>query len=124
MLTFNQSSAMMEPTTTIRTITKQRGVSVMTKTSTSKTKGEDRMKMPKRLKKYRMDAGYTIYSLAEKLGVSFSTISYWENGEKFPRRQKLEDLEDLFKESYRVLFEDLSEEEAADLERRKRAEHK
>ncbi|UJJ74863.1 hypothetical protein [Bacillus phage BM-P1] len=58
------------------------------------------------------------------MGVSFSTISYWENGEKFPRRQKLEDLEDLFKESYRVLFEDLSEEEAADLERRKRAEHK
>ncbi|UJJ74864.1 hypothetical protein [Bacillus phage BM-P1] len=37
-MTFNQSSAMMESTTT-RIITKQRGVSVMTKTSASKTKG-------------------------------------------------------------------------------------
>ena len=87
----------------------------LTKTN---TKGEVKMKSPKRLKKYRLDSGYTIYSLADRLGVNFSSISYWENGEKFPRRQKLEALEDLFGVGYRELFSDLTEQEIADLEQR------
>ncbi|AGT13642.1 transcriptional regulator [Bacillus phage BigBertha] len=71
---------------------------------------------PKRLKKYRMDAGYTTYSLGDKLGVSFSTVSNWEGGLKFPRPEKLMLLEDLFKVGYRELFEDLSEDENRELE--------
>lgn len=74
--------------------------------------------VPKRLKKYRIDAGYTIYSLAEKLNVNYSTVSYWENGIKHPRHNKIMELEDLFNVSYRELFSDLTEEEAEELERR------
>jgi DNA-binding transcriptional regulator YiaG len=74
---------------------------------------------PKRLKKYRMDKGFTIYSLAERIGVNFSTVSYWENGVKHPRHDKIVQLEDLFNASYRDLFTDLTEEEAAELEQRK-----
>jgi transcriptional regulator with XRE-family HTH domain len=74
---------------------------------------------PKRLKKYRMDNGFTIYSLADRLNVNYSTVSYWENGVKHPRHNKIVELEDLFKASYRDLFTDLTEEEAAELEQRK-----
>lgn len=75
-------------------------------------------RLPKRLKKYRMDAGYSIYSLADRMGVHFSTISYWENGKKFPRQHKMMELEELFGVGYRELFADLTEEEAMELERR------
>lgn len=74
---------------------------------------------PKRLKKYRMDAGYTTYSLGDKLGVSFSTVSNWEGGLKFPRQEKLMQLEELFKQGYRELFSDLTEEENRKLETRR-----
>lgn len=74
---------------------------------------------PKRLKKYRMDAGYTTYSLGDKLGVSFSTVSNWEGGLKFPRQEKLMELEELFKQGYRELFSDLTEEENRELETRR-----
>ena len=74
---------------------------------------------PKRLKKYRMDEGYTTYSLGDKLGVSFSTVSNWEGGLKFPRQEKLMELEELFKQGYRELFSDLTEEENRELETRR-----
>lgn len=80
------------------------------------TKGK---KVPKRLKKYRMDSGYTIYSLADRLNVHFTTVSYWENGGKFPRQGKLMELEDLFGAGHRELFSDLTEKEANDLEKRR-----
>lgn len=92
-----------------------------TKTITINTnkKGDDKkMKSPKRLKKYRMDAGYTIYSLADRLGVNFSTVSYWENGVKFPRPKTMMELEELFGVGYRDLFTDLSESEIHDIEER------
>jgi len=76
------------------------------------------MEVPKRLKKYRLDAGLTIYSLADRMGVNYSTVSYWENGLKFPRPAKLMELEDVFDKGYRDLFEDLTEEEAEDVEER------
>lgn len=92
-------------------------------TKTTLVKGDEMMsarrkRLPKRLKKYRMDAGYSIYTLSDKLGVNYSTISHWENGKKFPRQQSLMKLEDIFGVSYRELFEDLTEEEADELERR------
>ncbi|AMQ66587.1 transcriptional regulator [Bacillus phage Shbh1] len=75
--------------------------------------------VPKRLKKYRMDSGYTIYSLADRLKVNFSTVSYWENGIKFPRPNKMMELEEIFGVSYRELFSDLSKEEVREIELRK-----
>lgn len=98
---------------------------MLTKTvqkQTTNLKGDEVMKkkkgLPKRLKKYRVDAGYSIYSLADRLGVNFSTVSYWENGHKFPRQGKMMELEELFGAGYRDLFTDLTEEEAAELERK------
>lgn len=76
--------------------------------------------VPKKLKKYRMDAGFTIYSLADRLGVNYSTVSYWENGVKFPRPNKMMELEDLFDVSYRELFSDMTPEEVEELENRMR----
>lgn len=96
---------------------------ITTAIQTQLKKGEENMtkenRLPKRLKKYRIDAGYTIYSLADRLNVNYSTVSYWENGVKHPRHNKIVELEDLFKTSYRDLFSDLTEEEAAELEQRK-----
>jgi transcriptional regulator with XRE-family HTH domain len=72
--------------------------------------------MPKKLKKYRMKAGHTIYSLADKLNVSFSAVSYWENGAKFPRRDRLAVLEDMFGVDWRELFSDMTPEEVRELD--------
>lgn len=66
-----------------------------------------------------MDAGYTTYSLGDKLGVSLATVSNWEGGLKFPRQKKLMELEELFKQGYRELFSDLTEEENRELETRR-----
>ncbi|AGK86829.1 transcriptional regulator [Bacillus phage SIOphi] len=91
----------------------------MTNATVTKTKGGNKMsKTPKKLKKYRIDAGMTIYSLAERMSVHPSTVSYWENDQKFPRRGKMEQLEDIFNVSWRELFDDLSEEEIKELEKR------
>lgn len=87
-------------------------------TKTNKTKEGVRMKTVKRLKKFRMDSGYSINTLAAKLGVDSSTISYWESGKRFPRRNVLEQLEDLFNVSYRELFDDLTKAEMKEIERR------
>ncbi|MFB5285159.1 helix-turn-helix domain-containing protein [Peribacillus sp. Hz7] len=76
-------------------------------------------KTVKRLKKLRIDHGYTIYSLANKLKVDSSSISYWESGKKHPRHKLIIELEDLFGVSYRELFSDLSDEEVKELEQRK-----
>ena len=89
-----------------------------TLTKTKNNKGDVKMASPNRLKKLRIDAGYTIYSLGDKLGVNYSSVSYWENGDKFPRRKTLEALEDLFGVSYRELFTALTPEEIAELEQR------
>lgn len=74
----------------------------------------------KKLRQFRMDSGYTIYSLADKLGVNYSTVSYWETGKKVPRINILMQLEDLFNVSYRELFSDLTEDEVKSLEERVR----
>lgn len=77
----------------------------------------EKVKRAKRLKKYRLNAGYSIYSLAERMGVNFSTISYWENGDKFPRHKKMMELEDIFGVGYRELFKDLTPEEAEEVQK-------
>lgn len=86
----------------------------------NKTKGDEKVtnkkKTPKVLKKVRMEAGYTIYSLAAELGVNFSSVSYWENGVKFPRHPLIVKLEDMFDLSYRELFTDLTPEQIKQVE--------
>lgn len=66
---------------------------------------------PKRLKKYRIEKGISIYDLAEIIGVNHSTVSYWENGKKYPRHEKIIELEDYFERPYRDLFTDLTDRE-------------
>lgn len=92
---------------------------------TNNKKGDVKMekRLPKRLKKYRLDAGFTIYSLADRLGVNYSTVSYWENGVKFPRVKTMMELEEVFGVGYRELFKDLSEEEAYEVEQRQKAQN-
>jgi len=75
---------------------------------------------PKKLKKYRLDAGFTIYSLADRVGVHYSSVSGWENGRKFPRMDKVMMLEDLLGHSHRELFTDMNEEEIREVEERMR----
>lgn len=74
---------------------------------------------PKRMKKYRMDKGLTIYDLAKRLGVDHSSICNWENGQKYPRRGNLMALEDVLEASYRELFEDLTPEEIVEIDDRR-----
>jgi transcriptional regulator with XRE-family HTH domain len=90
------------------------------KTTTIK-KGDEKVtnnkkQIPKVLKMVRMEAGYTIYSLAEELGVNFSSVSYWENGVKHPRHKMIMQLEDIFKLTYRELFTDLTPAEVLKVE--------
>ncbi|BEU14670.1 transcriptional regulator [Bacillus phage CM1] len=103
----------MTVTTINNTNTKGGIVTMVAKKKTTKKK------TPKMLKKFRMDEGHTIYSLADKLGVDYTTVSNWENGNKYPRPNKITELEDLFGVSYRELFEDLPEDQIAELERRR-----
>ncbi|MDA2396333.1 helix-turn-helix transcriptional regulator [Bacillus cereus] len=84
---------------------------------------EKNKKLPKRLRKYRMNAGFTIYTLADRLGVNHTTVSNWENGKKHPRPDKMMELEDMFNVGYRELFKDLTEEETLELERRRYKQH-
>lgn len=84
-----------------------------------KTMGKQYQKkhhIPKKLRKYRSDRGFTIYSLADKLGVSYSSVSYWETGEKFPRHSKIMQLEEIFGVGYSELFTDMTPEEIAEYE--------
>ena len=50
----------------------------------------------KNLKKLRIFAGYNQRKVAEKLGVSVSTVSSWENGKKLPYGKNLQKLIDFF----------------------------
>lgn len=117
------------PPTNRRGAEKTKQAAIVTLHETTTIKGDEKMTAkkattnkkpkqqgaPKMLKKVRMDAGMSIYSLADHMNVSPSTISYWENGKKHPRHDKIMKLEDLFKTNYRELFEDLSEETAREL---------
>lgn len=55
------------------------------------------------LKQLRRSAGLTQTQLAEKLGVSFKTLSHWESGYSEPNLAALKKLKELFG----VVYEDL-----------------
>lgn len=65
----------------------------------------------KRLKKYRLERDISIYKLAEDIGINYSSVSYWENGKKYPRHDMIIALEDYFNRPYRDLFTDLTDKE-------------
>jgi transcriptional regulator with XRE-family HTH domain len=75
--------------------------------------------MAKKLKLYRVRSGETIYSLADKLGVNYSTVSYWENGKRYPRHDRIIQLCKMFKKEYTDLMEDMSSEEELEVSRKK-----
>ena len=58
----------------------------------------------KNLKKLRTFAGYNQKRVAEKLEVSVSTISSWENGKKLPYGKNLQKLIDFFSISEADIF--------------------
>lgn len=60
----------------------------------------------KKLKKARIEAGYTVRSLAKEIGVNMSSISYWENGVKNPRERNKIKLEQVLNIPHVRLFED------------------
>ncbi|AHZ09508.1 transcriptional regulator [Bacillus phage CAM003] len=72
-----------------------------------------------RLRKVRLDRNIDIPELCQKLNVSYSTVSNWERGLRFPRKDKLMQLEDMFNMNYRDLFAELSDEEVRGLKDKK-----
>lgn len=46
----------------------------------------------KNLKHYTQIKGVDRNEICKALGVSYSTVTYWMNGEKFPRSEKLDEL--------------------------------
>ncbi|MBN1521012.1 MAG: helix-turn-helix transcriptional regulator [Candidatus Aureabacteria bacterium] len=60
----------------------------------------------KNLKKLRLYAGYNQRQVAQKLGVSVSTISSWENGKKLPYGKNLQKVIDFFSITEADIFSD------------------
>ena len=60
----------------------------------------------KNLKKLRVYAGYNQKQVAQKLGVSVSTISSWENGRKLPYGKNLQKVIDFFSITEADVFSD------------------
>ena len=58
------------------------------------------------LRTLRILCNYTQQALAEKLGVSFKTISHWESGYSEPSLELLVKLKDLLDTTYEELLED------------------
>lgn len=54
------------------------------------------MDLGKKIRKHRNDLGFTQAELAEKLGLTYSSVSQWESGRAIPRTPVLRQLADLF----------------------------
>lgn len=52
------------------------------------------------LKALRVNANMTQKETAEKLGVSITTLSFWERGERFPNVKDIKKIEKLFDVNY------------------------
>lgn len=60
------------------------------------------------IKNKRVSLNMTQYELSKKLNVTRSTVAMWENGEAFPRADKLPALAEILKCSIEDLFESKS----------------
>ena len=56
------------------------------------------------LKAARVNAGFTQTKVAEKLGVSTSTVKNWEQGKTFPKQPHIELLCELYNVQYDQIF--------------------
>lgn len=56
------------------------------------------------LKAARVNVNLTQANVAEKLGISISTIKNWEKGKTFPKQPKIEQLCELYGVSYDNIF--------------------
>ena len=54
------------------------------------------MDLGKKIRKHRNDLGLTQAELAEKIGLTYSSVSQWESGRAIPRTPVLKQLADLF----------------------------
>lgn len=65
--------------------------------------------LSKNLKKYITKAGKDRGQIAEELGLSYSTLTDWVNGKKYPRIDNIEKLAAYFNVSKSELIEDYEE---------------
>ena len=65
--------------------------------------------LSKNLKKYIAKSGKDRTQIAEDLGLSYSTLTDWINGKKYPRINNIEKLADYFNVSKSDLIEDFEE---------------
>lgn len=65
---------------------------------TQQKRGEARMKMT--LKALRVNADMTQKETAERLGISVSTLMFWEQGKRYPNVKDIQKIEKLFNVNY------------------------
>lgn len=65
--------------------------------------------LSKNLKKYIAKSGKDRMQIAEELNLSYSTLTEWVNGKKYPRINNIEKLADYFNVSKSDLIEDFEE---------------
>ena len=70
---------------------------------------ENREVLSKNLKKYISKSGKSRIQMAKELELSYSTITDWVNGNKYPRIDNIEKLADYFKVSKSELIEDFED---------------
>ena len=56
------------------------------------------------LKAARVNAGLTQATVADKLGISISTLKNWEKGKTFPKQPQIEALCEIYSITYDNLF--------------------
>lgn len=56
------------------------------------------------LKAARVNAGYTLEEVSDKIGISVTTLSKWENYVTFPTARQLKTLCGLYKQSMNDIF--------------------
>lgn len=67
------------------------------------------MDLGKKIRKHRNDLGFTQAELAEKLGLTYSSVSQWESGRAIPRTPVLRQLAELFDTTVADLMGEASE---------------
>ena len=62
------------------------------------------MYQPEKLKAQRKELKLTQKEIAERLGISFQAYSAWERGVKEPSKEKVKQLEEIFKSTKRLFY--------------------
>lgn len=62
--------------------------------------------MVRKLRNVRIKKGFTVRELADKIGVHYSLVSYWENGKRNPKSSNKRKLEEVLGVPYYELLEE------------------